>query len=64
MLTMKQVDLAQYIAGLVTVPTGVKNLVDLIAFNIKHADQELIPPYYTDQSRPVYLDNCGSMIFS
>lgn len=40
-----------YIAGLLEVPTGVKNLSDLIAFNIANADKELIPPYYTDQSQ-------------
>lgn len=27
-----------------------KTLADLIAFNIAHADEELIPPFYTDQS--------------
>lgn len=37
-------------AGLREVPTGVKTLADLIAFNIAHADEELVPPYWTDQS--------------
>jgi amidase len=32
-------------------PTGVKNLEDLIAFNIEHASKELIPPFYADQSQ-------------
>ncbi|KAA1474562.1 amidase signature enzyme [Dentipellis sp. KUC8613] len=44
-------EVEEYIAGLSEVPTGVKNLEDLIAFNEAHAEQELIPPYYTDQSR-------------
>lgn len=39
-----------YIAGLVEVPTGVKDLADLIVFNTAHADQELPPPFWTDQS--------------
>ena len=34
-------------------PTGVKNLADLIAFNIAHADEELVPPFWTDQSEYV-----------
>ena len=45
-----QVDVNNYIAGLLEVPTGVKNLADLIAFNSAHADQELPPPFWTDQS--------------
>jgi amidase len=44
-----QVDINNYIAGLVYVPTGVKNLADLITFNTEHADLELIPPFYTSQ---------------
>jgi amidase len=48
-----QVGLAKYIAGLVSVPTGVKTLADLITFNIQHASEELIPPYYADQSMSV-----------
>ncbi|KAI0786932.1 amidase signature enzyme [Abortiporus biennis] len=40
----------KYISELVDVPTGVKNISDLIAFNTAHADQELIPPYWEDQS--------------
>ncbi|KAF8575027.1 amidase signature enzyme [Ramaria rubella] len=46
-----KVDLNNYIAGLVKVPTGVKDLADLITFNIDHANEELIPPFYTDQSQ-------------
>ena len=46
-----QVDINNYIAGLVEVPTGVKNLADLITFNTQHADLELIPPFYTSQSQ-------------
>lgn len=37
-------DINNYLAGLVDVPTGVKSLGDLIAFNTHHADMELIPP--------------------
>lgn len=50
-----QVDVNNYIAGLVKVPTGVKNLADLIQFNIDHADEELIPPFYADQSQYVSI---------
>ena len=46
-----QVDVNRYISELVAVPTGVKNLADLIAFNIAHADEELVPPFWTDQSQ-------------
>lgn len=46
-----QTDVNNYIAGLLEVPTGVKNLADLIQFNIDHANEELIPPFYTDQSQ-------------
>ncbi|KAF8528712.1 amidase signature domain-containing protein [Gautieria morchelliformis] len=46
-----KVDVNNYIAGLVEVPTGVKNLADLITFNNEHADLELIPPFYTSQSQ-------------
>jgi amidase len=49
--TLSQVDLNKYISGLVKVPTGVKNLADIIAFNIEHASEELIPPFYADQSQ-------------
>ncbi|KAI0786931.1 amidase signature enzyme [Abortiporus biennis] len=45
-----KVDVNNYIAGLVEVPTGVKNLADLIAFNTAHADEELVQPFWTDQS--------------
>ncbi|OAX42252.1 amidase signature enzyme [Rhizopogon vinicolor AM-OR11-026] len=46
-----KVDVAKYISELLEVPTGVKNLADLIEFNKAHADLELIPPYHDDQSR-------------
>ncbi|KAF7792934.1 hypothetical protein EIP86_004037 [Pleurotus ostreatoroseus] len=39
-----------YISGLVEVPTGVKTLADLIAFNSAHAEEELVAPFWTDQS--------------
>lgn len=45
----------RYIAGLVEVPTGVKNLADLIAFNAAHAAEELPQPFWTDQSTLVRL---------
>ena len=48
-----QTDVNAYISGLLEVPTGVKNLADLIQFNIDHADEELIPPFYADQSQSV-----------
>ena len=43
----------RYISELVEVPTGVTDLADLIAFNIAHADEELVPPFWTDQSQCV-----------
>ncbi|KAF8531845.1 amidase signature enzyme [Gautieria morchelliformis] len=46
-----KVDINAYIASLLEVPTGVKNLADLIAYNKENADLELIPPYYTSQSQ-------------
>lgn len=39
-----------YIEGLVDVPTGVRNLADLIAFDTAHASEELVAPFWTDQS--------------
>ncbi|KAH9934096.1 amidase signature enzyme [Amylocystis lapponica] len=45
-----KVDVEKYISGLVEVPTGVKNLADLIDFNTQHAEQELVEPYWNDQS--------------
>ena len=36
--------------GLLEVPTGVRTLADLIAFNTAHADEELVPPFYTSQT--------------
>ncbi|KAI0649775.1 amidase signature enzyme [Trametes meyenii] len=52
-----KVDVEQYIAGLVEVPTGVRTLADLIAFNIAHADEELVPPFWTDQSQFIASEN-------
>ncbi|KAF7972117.1 hypothetical protein HWV62_18830 [Athelia sp. TMB] len=46
-----KIDLTKYLDGLKKVPTGVKTLADLIDFNTSHADQELIPPHYADQSQ-------------
>ncbi|KAA1474558.1 amidase signature enzyme [Dentipellis sp. KUC8613] len=46
-----KVGIKNYISGLLKVPTGVADLADLIAFNIAHADEELIPPFYSDQSQ-------------
>jgi hypothetical protein len=43
-----------YISGLIEVPTGVKTLSDLIAFNTAHESQELIPPFWMDQSQYVF----------
>lgn len=45
----------RYISELLKVPAGVKNLVDLIAFNTVHADEELIPLFWTDQSLYVHF---------
>jgi len=50
-------DVNTYIAGLLEVPTGVKNLADLIQFNIDHANEELIPPFYADQSQFIASEN-------
>ncbi|KAH9024026.1 amidase signature enzyme [Lactarius deliciosus] len=52
-----KVNLEEYISGLIEVPTGVKTLADLTAFNIAHASQELIPPFWTDQSQLVISEN-------
>ncbi|KAG1740412.1 amidase signature domain-containing protein [Suillus paluster] len=46
-----KVDVTNYISGLLKVPTGVKNLADLIDFNKTHADLELISPYHGNQDR-------------
>jgi len=48
-----KVDINKYISELVDVPTGVKTLADLIEFNKTHADLELPPPFYADQSQYV-----------
>ncbi|PIL28885.1 transporter [Ganoderma sinense ZZ0214-1] len=52
-----KVDLNRYIAGLVEVPSNVKNLADLIAYNTAHADEELVEPYWTDQSEFIFAQN-------
>ncbi|KAI9449072.1 amidase signature enzyme [Lactarius psammicola] len=52
-----KVNVEEYISGLTEVPTGVKTLADLIAFNIAHASQELIPPFYEDQSQFIMSEN-------
>ncbi|TCD65458.1 hypothetical protein EIP91_002672 [Steccherinum ochraceum] len=52
-----KVDVNRYIAGLVEVPTGVKNLADLITFNSEHASEELVPPFWTDQSIFIASEN-------
>ncbi|PCH36783.1 amidase signature enzyme [Wolfiporia cocos MD-104 SS10] len=45
-----------YLAKLVAVPTGVRTVADIIAFNAAHADQELVEPFWTDQSTLVKSD--------
>ncbi|RPD60677.1 amidase signature enzyme [Lentinus tigrinus ALCF2SS1-7] len=52
-----KVDVNKYISELVEVPTGVKDLADLIAFNIAHANEELVPPFWTDQSQFITSEN-------
>jgi len=51
MTVIHQVGVNQYISELLSVPTGVKNLADLIAFNTAHADEELPAPFWTSQSQ-------------
>ena len=46
-----KVEVNKYISDLVEVPTGVKNLADLIQFNKDHAEEELISPFYKDKSQ-------------
>lgn len=48
--TRWQVDVANYMSELLEIPTGVHTLADLIAFNTAHASEELVPPFWTDQS--------------
>ncbi|KAI0357737.1 amidase signature enzyme [Trametes cingulata] len=52
-----KVDINQYISELLSVPTGVRDLADLIAFNIAHASEELVPPFWTDQSEFISSEN-------
>ena len=42
-----QTGINQYLAGLEAVPSGVRTLKDLIAFNEQHGNEEL-PPGWTD----------------
>ncbi|KZP17363.1 amidase signature enzyme [Athelia psychrophila] len=51
-----KIDINKYLSELKEVPTGVKTLADLINFNNAHADQELIPPFYADQSQFIAAD--------
>ncbi|KAI0062487.1 amidase signature enzyme [Artomyces pyxidatus] len=51
MTTEFKVGVKNYISGLLEVPTGVKDLADLIVFNNEHASEELPPPYYMSQSK-------------
>jgi amidase len=51
-----QPDLEKYLEELVEVPTGARTMGKIIQFNIENADKELVPPYYTDQSR--YVQTC------
>ncbi|KAI0773006.1 amidase signature enzyme [Trametes elegans] len=70
MNTELKVGIGKYIGELLEVPTGVKSLADIIAFNIAHADQELPSPFWTDQSKLIaaekttedqtYLDALGT----
>ncbi|PIL28846.1 transporter [Ganoderma sinense ZZ0214-1] len=52
-----KVDVNRYISELLEVPTGVKNLAGLIAFNTAHAAEELVPPFWTDQSQFIASEN-------
>ncbi|KAF8260371.1 amidase signature enzyme [Lactarius quietus] len=52
-----KVNVEEYISGLIEVPTRVKTLEDLIAFNIAHASQELVPPFWMDQSQLIISEN-------
>ncbi|VDB86848.1 unnamed protein product [Peniophora sp. CBMAI 1063] len=52
-----KVDVKNYIDGLLEVPTNVTDLADLIAFNIAHASEELVPPFFTDQSEFIESEN-------
>ncbi|ETW77517.1 hypothetical protein HETIRDRAFT_10776, partial [Heterobasidion irregulare TC 32-1] len=52
-----KVDVQNYIAGLLAVPTGVTDLADLIAFNNAHPDLELVAPFYTSQSEFLAAEN-------
>lgn len=51
-----QEEIEAYISNLLDVPTGVKNVSDIIQFNIDHAELELIPPYYDAQEMCVVFE--------
>ncbi|KAF8161613.1 amidase signature enzyme [Crassisporium funariophilum] len=48
-----RVDLQKYLEGLIEVPSGVRTLADVIAFNKANADKELVEPYWTSQQRMI-----------
>ncbi|KIJ40411.1 hypothetical protein M422DRAFT_49157 [Sphaerobolus stellatus SS14] len=52
-----KVGVNQYISELLSVPTGVTDLADLIAFNTAHAAEELPPPFWTSQSQFIISEN-------
>lgn len=56
-----KLDINKYLSGLLDVPTGVRTLADLIEFNKTHADLELPPPFYKDQSQYVG-SSCGDLL--
>ncbi|KZP17361.1 amidase signature enzyme [Athelia psychrophila] len=51
-----KIGISKYLSELKEVPTGVKTLADLINFNNAHADQELILPFYANQSQLIAAD--------
>ncbi|KAH9925052.1 amidase signature enzyme [Epithele typhae] len=48
-----KIEVGRYLDGLLHIPTKVRTLAGIIAFNQEHADEELVPPYWTDQSELV-----------
>ncbi|KAI0062493.1 amidase signature enzyme [Artomyces pyxidatus] len=52
-----KVELEQYLQSLEHVPTGVRTLADVIAFDRAHPDQELTPPFHTSQSDFIHAEN-------
>ena len=49
-LSDAQMNVQTYLEGLLEVPTGVRTLADLIAFNTANPTLELVPPFYTSQA--------------